>query len=160
MNHHNKSPIRKPLAKKPLIPRSRPQTPQKPKVAERVPGHKHTNSTPAPYRSPSPARPKLTPAKLSYSSLGFNKIDLRKGIFSNKQIFLKNPVVKVTPTVATKSSDTPLQSERSNRYQVLSKQFKIDRMLLMPKKAEAKDNEGFYIPEKPPLIHEDNNLIQ
>ena len=160
MNRHNKSPMPKPLAKRPLIPRSRPQTPQKTNVKERAPGHKYTNSTPAPYRSPSPARPKLTPAKISYSSLGFNKVDLRKGIFSNKQIFLKNPVIKATPSVAAKSNDTPLQSERSNRYQVLSKEFKIDKMLLMPKKVEAKDNEGFYIPEKPPLIYEDSHLIR
>lgn len=158
MNRHNKSPSRKVLPKKPVITYSRPQTPQKPEHTVRTSSHKHTFSTPVPFRSPSPIRPKIVPSKISYSSFGFNKVDLRKGIFSNKQIFLKKPLVKNTPIVVQKNIETPLQTARTNKYQVLSKEFKIDKKLLPPKKVEAKDNEGYYIPEKPPLIHEDNNI--
>ena len=56
-----------------------------------------------------------------------------------------------------KITETPLPTSRQNKYQVLSKEFKIDKSLFQPKKIEGKDNEGFYIPEKPPLIYEENN---
>ena len=153
-----KSPSTKIILKKPLIQQSRAQTPQKNEKINKPSHHKHTFSTPLPYRSPCKTKPNSIVSKASQPLLGFKKIDLRKGIFSNKQIFLKNPMIMQSPTPVPKVNETPLQSARQNRYHVLSKEFKIDKKLFIPKKIESKDNEGFYIPDKPPLMHEDNNI--
>ena len=134
----------------------RAQTPQKSEMLIKANYHKHTFSTPVPNRSPTPSKSKVSIQKVSSSSLGFKKIDLRKGIFSNKQVFLKNPIAKPNPI--SKKSEVKPQIFKVNKYQVLSKEFKIDKQLFIPKRVEIKDSEGFYVPEKPPFIHEDTKF--
>lgn len=157
MIRNNKSPEVKPVGRNAFISKARTKTPQKKAPQMLQSRHKHTISTPNPPRSSSPPKPKIVNKKPSQSLISFQKIDLRKGIFSNKQIFVKNQPTKATPASILKLTDTPQQPCIQNKYQVLSKEFKIDKNLFVPRKVESKDTEGYYIPEKPPLIHEDNN---
>jgi hypothetical protein len=145
MNRVQKTPCKKLSA-----PRSEFKSPSKQVVK---PVHKHTSSTPIPFRSPSPAKEKKTLAPTaSVNKLGFSKIDLRKGIFSKKQSF--SAVLQEKP-VSGSSQGTPVPAVKQNKYHALSKEFKIDKRGMLHSKPDFRDSQGFYIPEAPPMIYED-----
>lgn len=138
------------ISKQPQIPHQ-----QAPKKAV----HRHTSSTPVPFRPVSPARSNKNEIKLvpkpSVSKVLINKVDLRKGIFSKKQSL--GECTEKSGKSTNRTSDTPVPSHRVNKYQSLSKEFVIDKRGLGAK--ELRDNQGFYIPDKPPMMYEDLNNI-
>ncbi|OMJ75258.1 hypothetical protein SteCoe_25659 [Stentor coeruleus] len=125
-------------------------------IAKKV--HKHTSSTPNPGKSPSPSRAKILTKKTSQTSISFQKADLRKGIFSNKQISCEK-ILERAPMLVKKHADAPVLALKPNKYLILSREYNIDKAMFKQKKVEIKDSEGFYIPEKPPLIHDKNNTL-
>lgn len=155
MIRHSKSPIkatpRTSIAiKQPLI------TPQQP---TKKPMHRHTSSTPVPFRSPSTSRTNKANKKMipkpSIAKVLINKVDLRKGIFSKKQSL--GECTEKSGKSTNRTSDTPVPSNRISKYHSLSKEFIIDKRGLRQK--ELRDNQGFYIPDKPPMMYEDLNNI-
>jgi hypothetical protein len=155
MNRHRKSPSSRVLPRYPSPCISRDRTPSK-AIARPKPPHKHTVSTPVPDFSTSPSRGSSLKKKPSQNSISYQKADLRKGIFSNKQVFCKKGLE--LPRKPAKDVESG-SGGMGNKFQVLSREFKIDRNGLKGKKTGNKDHEGFYIPEKPPLMHETNVLL-
>ena len=117
---------------------------------------RHASSTPIPFRSNSPAKDLKKPViKPSIAKLGLIKVDLRKGIFSNKQGF--EDCIEKAVVSTNRTGDTPALSKRSNKCQSLSKEFKIDKLGLKVK--DFRDNQGYYIPDQPPMMYEEINKL-
>ena len=125
--------------------------PRDPGVLGKSNGHKHTSSTPVPYRSPSPGKERKNGINTSSSKVQLRKVDLRKGAFSVKQSLAS---IGVERSAAPTARETPVPP-KNNKYQVLSKQFKINKSSMLKDQALARDSQGFYIPDLPPMIHED-----
>lgn len=132
-------------------------TPQR--KVKKISHNRYGSSTPVPFRSPSPTKDKndlkKPVLKPSNAKLGLVKVDLRKGIFSKKQSF-EDGVEKLVVST-NRTGDTPALSKRSNKYQSLSKEFKIDKIGL--KNKDFRDNQGFYIPDQPPMMYEEINKL-
>lgn len=98
----------------------------------------HKSSTPVPGRSPSPVREnKGLASKGSLGRLPFKKVDLRKGIFSSKQNFVRD----LSEKNIERNGESPVPSQRGNKYLILSKEFKIDKKLMHPKRINFEDVE-------------------
>ena len=104
------------------------------------------SSTPVPGRSPSPVRENQGLAsKGSLGKLPFKKVDLRKGIFSSKQNFVRD----LSEKNIERTGESPVPSQRGNKYLKLSKEFKIDKKLMHPKRINFEDAEILSYLENP-----------
>lgn len=122
--------------------------------------HKYTSSTPIPRKSPSPSPSQSNSSshKGSLKNLSFQKADLRKGIFSNKQISCKK-ILDRAPMIVSNHIKAPTLYLKSNKYLMLSKEYNIDKTKFKPRKVDVKICEKFYITEKPPLMNEKRNPL-